>query len=63
MDIETLAYPWKPDISVLEERIKQLEYRLENLSYENTNLRFFCQQLYDRLNISSYNSGTCINRP
>jgi hypothetical protein len=67
MTPEGLLYPWKKDLekaaqemrSNYDYRIQTLEQNLNDLRLQNDNLKMFCQQLYDRLNLgtSNYNSN------
>lgn len=55
MKVENLAYPWKDDFRVLEHEIETLKMEIQNLKNTNDNLKYFCQQLYDRLNLREPN--------
>jgi SMC interacting uncharacterized protein involved in chromosome segregation len=64
MDLEKLNYPWRSDLDKLQSEIETLKAEIMNLRMQNDNLKYFLQQLYDRLNLAqtNYNSQP-VNRP
>jgi hypothetical protein len=64
VNIEDLEYPWRKDMKKYDDHIFRLEQEISNLRADRDNLRYFCQQLYDRLNLSQPNySSQMINKP
>ena len=63
MNIEKLNYPWKDDTNALQREIEQLKATIQDIKYQNDNLKYFCQQLYDRLNMANNYSQPTLNKP